>query len=237
VLRLASLLTIGVFVFPVPAFGADSSTGGSATSTQPIVDVTGNTALIFVGAVVLVLALLWYSILFYDTRRADEWRSVHQVDILKHLIDRLPTAASGETVSVEDLRQIVAGMNRQPRGGSGLTQSLIALSVVSLVSVALVATLVSAAVDSGDLRKTIITSLISILATVAGFYFGARTAQTAAEAATQPPAASRPNRPPNGGAPSSREGDQERGARTEPSEHKPPPRRRSGASDEPHDDK
>jgi trimeric autotransporter adhesin len=37
------------------------------------------------------------------------------------------------------------------------------------------------------LRKTIITALLSILGTIAGFYFGARTAQISSEQATRPP--------------------------------------------------
>src|SRR5205807_10481421 len=88
---------------------------------------------------------------------------------------------------------------RPPRGTSGLTQSLLALFIASLVAIALVTTLVSAGIDSSDLRKTIVTSLLSVLATIAGFYFGARTAQTSTEQATRPPVpAPRHMGPPNG---------------------------------------
>jgi hypothetical protein len=93
------------------------------------------------------------------------------------------------TFSVEEIRQIVSAVDRAPRGAAGLTQSLIALVVVTLVGVALVASLVTTSQDGGDLRMTIITSLVSILATIAGFYFGARTAQASTEQATQPPPA------------------------------------------------
>jgi hypothetical protein len=61
------------------------------------------------------------------------------------------------------------------------------LIITTLVGVAMVATLVSTAADSSDLRKTIITALLSILGAIAGFYFGARTAQISSEQATRPP--------------------------------------------------
>jgi hypothetical protein len=98
------------------------------------------------------------------------------------------------TLSVEEIRQIVSAIDTQPRGTQGLTQSLLGLIVATFVGVAMIATLVSTAADSSDLRKTIVTALLSILGVIAGFYFGARTAQTAAEQATRPPE-SRPSRP------------------------------------------
>src|SRR5690348_12136636 len=78
-------------------------------------------------------------------------------------------------------------MNTPPRGLQGLTQALLGLTITTLVGAAMVATLVSTAADSSDLRKTIITALLSILGTIAGFYFGARTAQISSEQATRPP--------------------------------------------------
>jgi hypothetical protein len=69
--------------------------------------------------------------------------------------------------------------------GQGLTTTLLALSTLTLVAVALIIVLVSSASDSTDLRKTIITSLVSILASISGFYFGARTAQNSAQQAVQ----------------------------------------------------
>jgi IPT/TIG domain len=94
---------------------------------------------------------------------------------------------------VGEIRQIVSAIDTQPRGTQGLTQSLLGLIIATFVGVAMIATLVSTATDSSDLRKTIVTALLSILGTITGFYFGARTAQTSAEKATRPPE-SRPPR-------------------------------------------
>ena len=155
----------------------------SPSSITPIVNVAGTGALVFIGVVVLVVGILWFTPTFYDLWKASKWRSKQQSDLLGKMID----AASVKGLSVEDVRQIASAMNAPPRGAQGLTQALIGLIVTTLVGIALLATLVSTAADSSDLRKTIITSLLSILATIAGFYFGARTAQISTEQATQPP--------------------------------------------------
>jgi uncharacterized membrane protein YgcG len=128
--------------------------------------------------------MLWFIPVFFDVWQTNKWRSVHQTKVLQTLID---STASDGSLTVEDIRQLVSAMDQSPRGAAGLTQSLLALIIASLVAVALVTALVSTATDSGDLRKTIVTSLLSILATVSGFYFGARTAQTSTEQATKPP--------------------------------------------------
>jgi hypothetical protein len=170
---------------------APTSTTTPPTET-PIVNVLGNQALWFIGVLALVVALLWAVPLIYDTREANRWRREHQVGILNKMI------GGAGTLSVEEIRQIVSAIDTQPRGTQGLTRSLLGLIVATFVGVAMIATLVSTAADSSDLRKTIVTALLSILATIAGFYFGARTAQTAAEQATRPPE-SRPPRPATGG--------------------------------------
>jgi hypothetical protein len=177
----------GAFLAAWAAQPAPTSTTTPPTET-PIVNVVGNQALWFIGVLALVVALLWAVPLIYDTREANRWRREHQVAILNAMIKKAPR------LSVEEIRQIVSAIDTQPRGTQGLTQSLLGLIVATFVGVAMIATLVSTAADSSDLRKTIVTALLSILATIAGFYFGARTAQTAAEQATRPPE-SRPQRP------------------------------------------
>jgi hypothetical protein len=154
----------------------------SAPAT-PLVDVSGTGALVFIGVLALGVAILWFIPTLIDLRKANQWRSEHQSKLLEHLVK----AAGSNGLSVDDLRQIVSAMNTPPRGTQGLTQALIGLMIITLVGVAMVATLVSTAADSSDLRKTIITALLSVLATIAGFYFGARTAQISSEQATRPP--------------------------------------------------
>ena len=173
---------------PSPSVGATPSMTPSTTPTPspensvaPLMDVSGSRALWFIGIVAAVVALLWAVPLVYDTWQANKWRTERQEPLLQKMLDR------AGRLSVEEIRQIVSAMDTQPRGTQGLTQSLLALIVATFVGLALVAALVSRALDSSELRKTIVTALLSILASISGFYFGARTAQTATEIATRPP--------------------------------------------------
>ena len=108
----------------------------------------------------------------------------------------LITAARQDGLSIDELRELSTMVQEPPSGVIGLTRALIALTVLTGVGMALVLTLISNAADAIDLRKTIVTSLLSILATIAGFYFGSRTSQDATNAAT---AASSPPPPPSNG--------------------------------------
>jgi hypothetical protein len=56
--------------------------------------------------------------------------------------------------------------------------------LITVVGVALAAVLLSSSGDAGDLRKTVITSILTLLGTIVGFYFGTR----AVEAASAPAA-------------------------------------------------
>jgi len=164
-----------------------------SASATPLLDVSGTGALVFIGVVALVVAILWFIPTFFDLQQTNRWRSKEQSRIL----DQMVRTAGNKGLSVDDLRQIASAMNTPPRGMQGLTQALIGLIIITLVGVAMVTTLVSTAADSSDLRKTIITALLSILATIAGFYFGARTAQISTEQATHPPTpAGQPQEPP-----------------------------------------
>jgi IPT/TIG domain len=185
---------------PTTTRPAPTTTQPAPTTTQPgvpLVDVEGRGALWFIGLLAVVVALLWAFPLLYDTREANRWRRDHQAKLLNHMINR------AGRLSVEEIRQIVSAIDTQPRGTQNLTQSLLGLIITTFVGVALVATLVSTAADSSDLRKTVITALLSILATITGFYFGARTSETATERAKRPPE-SRQQRPDgtDGGGPS-----------------------------------
>jgi hypothetical protein len=150
------------------------------------VDVEGRRALWFIGLLAVVVALLWTLPLVYDTREANRWRRDYQAKLLNNMINR------AGRLSVEEIRQIVSAIDTQPRGTQNLTQSLLGLIITTFVGIALIATLVSTAPDSSDLRKTVITALLSILGVISGFYFGARTSETATERATRPPASRQP---------------------------------------------
>jgi hypothetical protein len=156
----------------------------------PFPNLSSAAALGWIVGLAVFLALLWFVPIVYDNRQANRWRALRQAQIIDKMLDEV--AREGNGLSVEEVRQLVSAMDRPPRGANGLTSSLLALLIVFLVGVALFASLVSRDAASGDLRKTIITSLLAVLATISGFYFGARTAQTSTEQATKPPE-SRPN--------------------------------------------
>lgn len=185
--RAAMLALIGATLCALSAEPATAQTTTSTTapSSEPLIDVEGQGALIFIAGIALGAALLWFLPLVYDVYQTNRWRRKEQKAVLSDLVKN-----SATKLTVEEIRQLVSAMDQPPRGASGLTQSLLALVIASLVGIALATTLVSTATDSPDLRKTIVTALLSILATIAGFYYGARTAQTSTEQATHPPSVS-----------------------------------------------
>ncbi|MEU4563925.1 IPT/TIG domain-containing protein [Actinoplanes sp. NPDC023936] len=168
-----------------PAYGGPAPT--PSPSPGPNADAPGaftipdHWALWFIGAIAVAVSLLWALPLFYDTRQATRWRRQEQT----RLIDLMITKVTKPTV--EDIRQIASAISTQPRGTRGLTQSLLSLIIATFIGIALIATLVSAGAGSDEMRKTIVTALLSILASIAGFYFGARTSENATEQATRPP--------------------------------------------------
>jgi IPT/TIG domain len=151
------------------------STSTTATTTAPaapLLDVHGTGALWLIGVVVIVVAGIAFAPTIVDAWRAATWRTT--------LTNELTSEMHQGRISHGDLRTLL-GAIAEPRGVRGLTRSLIALLVVVLATFALAVTAFSGAPDAIDLRKTIVTSLLTVLATVAGFYFGSRTAQTSAE--------------------------------------------------------
>jgi hypothetical protein len=181
---------------PEPSL-TDSGATTTPLPTAPIVNVSGNQALWFIGIVAGAVALLWFSLLFFDLRSSNRWRQEHHRKLLEKMIE---ARQKDDGLTPDEFRQLVSAIDRPPQGSSGLTRSLLALTIVTLVGVALVATLVSSGAESIEQRKIIITSLLSITATISGFYFGARTAQTSNEQAAKPSTASRGPAGPSGAA-------------------------------------
>jgi hypothetical protein len=68
-----------------------------------------------------------------------------------------------------------------------LVRALIALTIVTIVGVALLLVLSGNTTDATDLRKTLVAGVVAIVGTVVGFYFGGRTAESAAAATTGQP--------------------------------------------------
>jgi hypothetical protein len=158
-----------------PSTSPPTSTTISTSTTAPaapLVGVHGAAALWFIAVVIAIIAGLAFAPTIIDAWKAAKWRTT--------LTNELTQEMHQGRIAHSDLQALLAAI-AEPRGVRGLTRSLIALLVVVLATFALAVTVLSDAADAIDLRKTIITSLLTVLATVAGFYFGSRTAQTSAE--------------------------------------------------------
>jgi hypothetical protein len=151
----------------------------------PVVQLQGPRAIALVVAIGLVIALLWSVPIWVDARRAYKLRG-RALDLIG---GELLAAAAKDGLKITELRELLATIGEPATGQRGLSRALMAFTIITVIGVALVGLLLSGSADSGDLRKTVITALLSILATIVGFYFGTRAAETGAEAAPAPTAA------------------------------------------------
>ncbi|WP_433893688.1 hypothetical protein [Streptomyces sp. CA-111067] len=137
-------------------------------AAEPISGLKGGSAFLLIAVVVVVIAVIAVIPMIMDVRRATAWR--------QQLTDKLIDQAATDSEVRDFLRDL-----REPRGVRGLTRSIIAVLILTLVGFALAVAMLSSGADSGDLRKTIVTSLMTVLATVAGFYFASLGAQNSAD--------------------------------------------------------
>jgi hypothetical protein len=161
-----------------------AQTTTTAAPAGPVIDLKGPQAIAFVIAIGLGVAIMWVVPFWMDARRAYRLRD----QAIKLIGGQLLEAAKKNGLTVAELRELLGTIGEPATGQRGLTRALMAFTIITVVGVALVAVLLSSSSDAGDLRKTIITSLLAVLATIVGFYFGTRAAETATEAtATQAP--------------------------------------------------
>jgi hypothetical protein len=180
----STLLTNGLW--NSPAVLAQTST--TAAPAGPVIDLKGSQAIAVVIAVGLGVAIMWVVPFWMDARRAYRLRD----QAIKLIGGQLLEAARKNGLTVAELRELLGTIGQPATGQRGLTRALMAFTIITIVGVALVAVLLSSSGDASDLRKTIITSLLAVLATIVGFYFGTRAAETATEATTQAPSPQEP---------------------------------------------
>jgi hypothetical protein len=153
-----------------PSDGATAgSAGGSGSGLQAL---SVSDAMWFVSLTTLVLVLLLVAATIFDLWYANRVYK-ERLAIIKGLVHSPATEA--------ETKLWLTALGRPVSGVQGLTRSLIAFSILAALVLALTAVFTSSATDAAELRKTLVTSLVSVFATIVGFYFGSRTAQTSAD--------------------------------------------------------
>jgi hypothetical protein len=174
---------------------AQATTTTTTAPPGPVVELRGSGAAALVVGVGLALAIIWWLPMWLDARRAYRLRE-RAIELVG---GRLLDAAKKDGLKISELRELLAIIGEPATGQKGLARGLMAFTIITVVGVALAALLLSSAGDASDLRKTVITSLLTLLGTIVGFYFGTRAAEgaasAAAEAAPTPPAPAPPAPP------------------------------------------
>ena len=174
-------------VWPWETTAAQAQTT-TTTAPGPVVDLGGSQAVALVVGLALAFALLWSVPVWLDARRAYRLRN-RAVDLVG---GQLLDAAKTNGLSISELRELLGTIGEPATGQRGLARALMAFTIITVVGVALVAVLLSSSGDASDLRKTVITSLLTLLGTIVGFYFGTRAAETASDATEPAPTPPRP---------------------------------------------
>ena len=149
----------------------------------PVIELQGTRAVVLVAVIGLAIALLWSVPIWVDARRAYRLREKAVALVSGKLLD----AATKDGLKLTELRALLATIGEPATGQRGLSRALMAFTIITVVGVALVALLLSSSGDASDLRKTVITSLLTLLGTIVGFYFGTRAAETASDATASAP--------------------------------------------------
>jgi hypothetical protein len=155
----------------------------TTTAPGPVVELRGPGAATLVVGVGVVLAVIWWLPIWLDARRAYRLRERAITLIGGRLLD----AAKKDGLKVSELRELLATIGEPATGQRGLARALMAFTIITIVGVALAALLLSSAGDASDLRKTVVTSLLTLLGTIVGFYFGTRAAEGGSERAPEEP--------------------------------------------------
>lgn len=178
---LASLASVALLCLGPPAAVAQV-TQPTPTSPSPTPSSTGgvfenlDANFLSIFALVLLVALTWSVLLFYDLLMSYRVRQRMWRDLLSKLGDQLDR---------EQMNDVGKFLSEAPHGVTGLARTTIALTVATIVSVTLILLLIGGQPEDRELVKTIVTALVAALTTIVGFYFGARTASEGAKEAAE----------------------------------------------------
>jgi IPT/TIG domain len=169
-----------------------SQSPGTTPPAEPVLNLQGGDAAWFVGGIFGVMLLAAVAVVLANgSLNKSAQKVIDQiVNQTEGKGEADATAGGVQALAVGDRLRLLDAIRGQVsvRGASrGATRAAIALMIITLAALALAATLISGAPDAPSLRNTIISALLAVLATVAGFYFGAKTAEdshTSTSAAT-----------------------------------------------------
>lgn len=141
-------------------------------------------------AIGLALAVLWLVPWWVESRRAYRLRQ----QAIQLVAGELLAAASKEGLKVDELHELLGTIGEVATSQRETARAVMSFMLITVVGVALAALLLSSSGDAGDLRKTLITSILTLLGTIVGFYFGSRAteAESAPAAPPLPPLVAHP---------------------------------------------
>ena len=165
-----------------PASTTSTTTTLSTTTTSAgaVLHLGSGGAVAFIAVLVGAFTLVWLALTAYDRQQTSKWRVNQYTPMLKELLADAKPRPNDPPLSTDEVSALAHAISLPPRGITGLTRTIIALGLLTLVGVALAALLVGVSSNASDLLKTVVTALTTALATVLGFYFGARTSSDAA---------------------------------------------------------
>jgi hypothetical protein len=185
--------TLSVMLWAAPAGAAAPGSATSTTTGSALVDTTH--PLRFIGVVVGILAVLWFVLVLYDRVTINNWRRTDFKNLMESLLEAAKPRQGDPPLSVQEVESLARAISQPPKSAPGLTRSILAIGLLTLIGIALVALLVGDSTVSGDMLKTLVTALTATLTTILGFYFGSKTASDAASSSAQQHQAQTPTVP------------------------------------------
>lgn len=158
-----------------------AQTQSPAPRSKPIAEFPDHVVIgiLFIGFLILVVALLWSVLGWRDLKKAYDERDKQWFPAVRDLLAR----ASKDGLSAAEINVIANTLGRGPQGVSGLTRGSIALTVATVLAVVLVLLILFGDEKDQELVETLAAGLLAAFATIIGFYFGSRTATESTQAA------------------------------------------------------
>jgi hypothetical protein len=164
----SGLLVLQWVLLPAAAIAQETE----ERSGVELTDLSPTKAMVLVILGTIGVGAVWFIPMLYDIHKSYR----RQVDSWEALAAKYLEKSSDEP-SLAELRLLLPQISKPPRGFPGLTRSLFAFTVLTIIAVSQLGLTFFDIAGAEDLRKTIVTSLLSVFASITGFYFGQRGAQ------------------------------------------------------------